>query len=83
MPWTAEVTLDADKDDVGTATAVWNVGEADEFRYSRRARVTQAEAQAFAEEAIAARDAHEANAAQEANLSSTLTTILNDVEAGA
>lgn len=83
MAWTADVTLDADKDDVGTATAVWNEGKPDEFHHSRRARVTQAEGKAFAEEAIAARDAREAKTAREANLSGVLTTLLNDTEANA
>jgi len=82
MAWTGYVTLDADKENVGTATAVWNEGEADEFPYSRRARVTQAEAEAFAAEAVAARDAREAQTGREATLALTLTTILNDAEAG-
>ena len=43
MAWTAYVVLDSDKDDVGTATAVWNEGGPDEFSYSRRARVSQEE----------------------------------------
>lgn len=82
MGWTGRVLLDADKENVGSATAVWNEGEADECSYSRRARVTQADAEAFAAEAIAARDAREAQGAREATLAATLTTILNDAEAG-
>jgi len=82
MAWTAHVTLDADKNDVGSATATWNEGQGDEFAYSRRARVSQAEGQAFALEAIAARDAHELKAAREATLSAALATMLNNAEAG-
>jgi hypothetical protein len=36
MSWTGYVITDVDKPDVGLATAVWNEGQADEFRYSRR-----------------------------------------------
>lgn len=42
MAWTGYITTDKDSPNVGTATAVWNEGEADEFRYSRRARMTAA-----------------------------------------
>lgn len=81
MPWTTTITLDADKPDVGTATAVWNAGQADEFTYSRRARMTLAEGQAFAAEAIAARDADAAKKAQEASLAGTLANLLATEEA--
>lgn len=81
MAWTATIVLDADKPDVGTATAVWNAGQADEFTYSRRARMTLAEGQAFAAEAIAARDADAAKKAQEASLAATLANLLATEEA--
>lgn len=81
MPWTATVILDADKSDVGTATAVWNAGQADEFHYSRRVKVNLAEGRAFAAEAVAARDAAAAKRTQEASLSGTLVDLLAAEEA--
>ena len=81
MPWTATVILDADKSDVGTATAVWNAGQADEFHYSRRVKVNLAEGRAFAAEAVAARDVDVAKKAQETSLSGTLANLLAQEEA--
>jgi len=72
MAWIAVVTLDQDQNDVGTASATWNAGEVDEFTYSRRAKLTQAEANAFVAEAVAARDARAAKAAQETALTAIL-----------
>ena len=79
--WTATVTLDADKIDVGSATATWNAGEPDEFTFSRRVKVSAAEGRAFAAEAVAARDDALARAAREAPLAATLTGFLTDAEA--
>jgi len=81
MPWTTTITLDADKPDVGTATAVWNAGQADEFTYSRRAKVNLAEGRAFAAEAVAARKAAAARRTQEASLAGTLADLLATEEA--
>jgi len=53
MAWTAIVTLDADKVDVGTVEAIWNVTKEDELRYSRRAQVSGADLAAFVAEAKA------------------------------
>ena len=72
MAWVASVVLDDDKDDVGTATAIWNEGLADEFAYSRRAEVTGAEANAFVAEAVVARDARDTKLAQAAPLTAAL-----------
>ena len=77
MPWTAEVIVDRDKSDVGTATATWDAGGPDEFTYSRRARVTGAEAQAFKVEAIAARDAELAARVADDGFSTTLQDLMN------
>jgi len=77
MAWTAKVTLDFDKPDVGFASATWNEGEADVFTYSRRAKVSGAEAAAFKVEAIAALAEHVAQTARNATLSATLTTLMN------
>lgn len=79
--WTATIVLDDDKSNVGTATAIWNAGQADEFRYSRRARMTIAEGRAFAAEAVAARDADVAKRTQEASLAGTLVDLLATEEA--
>ena len=76
--WTATVKLDADKTDVGSATAVWNAGGPDEFTYSKRLKVTVAEGQAFAAEAVAARDEAAARAVREVALSTTLTGFLTE-----
>lgn len=81
MAWTCTVRLDEDKDTVGTATAVWDEGGPAEFSYSRRVKITMAEGHAFAEEAIAARDAFLQRRTDEANLSSTLEDIMADEEA--
>jgi len=48
MAWTAIVSLDKDKPNVGAARATWNAGEADAFTYSRRAEVSGADAAAKA-----------------------------------
>jgi hypothetical protein len=77
MAWTGYVTLDADKTDVGTATAVWNEGQPDEFRYSRRARVSGQEANVFVVEAQAALVARDALAAEGSTRSGQLTALLN------
>ena len=77
MAWTARVTLDFDKPDVGTASATHNEGEPDAFTYSRRAKVSGADAAAFKFEAIAAKAAYAARMAENDSLSATLTTLMN------
>lgn len=79
--WTATIVLDDDKSNVGTATAVWNAGQADEFHYSRRVTVNLAEGRAFAAEAVAARDVDVAKKTQEASLAGTLANLLAQEEA--
>lgn len=75
MAWTATVTLDADKTDVGTATAVWNTGLADQFTYT--ARIKQGQASAFIAAAKAAQSADVTKKSLEATFSASLTTAMN------
>lgn len=77
MPWTGTVVLDADKTNVGTAYATWNAGQPDQFVYSRRARMTAAERDAFVLEAKAALAAEQDKRTREATFSTSLTTALN------
>lgn len=78
MAWTGYVRLDPDKTDVGTAEAVWNEGQADEFRYGPvRARLNIAGRDAFVAAAEAAKAAHDTRMAQEASFSANLTNALN------
>ncbi len=77
MAWTATVTLDADKTDVGLVAAIWNAGEADEFTYSRRATVSAGEAALFVDQAKAALVARNEKASREAPLAATLEGLLN------
>lgn len=77
MPWIAYVTLDVDKSDVGTASAIWNKGLADEFVYTRRVKISVAEKNAFAAEAKAALTANQNQNTKEADYSAQLTQALN------
>ena len=81
MSWTVQVTLDVDKSNVGTATAIWNVGLPDEFQYSRRAKISAAKGQLFAKEAMAAKRADIVKKARETPLAITLATMLATEEA--
>ena len=81
MAWTAQVTLDIDKTDVGMTTAIWNVGLPDEFQHSRRAKISVDEGQLFAKEAVAARRADIEKKAREAPLAITLAGMLATEEA--
>lgn len=77
MAWTSEVSLDADKTNVGWVTAIWNAGQATEFRYGARVRATMPELNAFVAAAKAALTAHQAKTAQEAIYVTTVTNALN------
>ena len=78
MAWTVtQIKLDEDKDNVGQATVVWNLGQQDEFQYSARCEVTLQAAQVFKANAEAARDAAIAKATQEANLAPQLEGVMN------
>ena len=80
MPWiNLEVVTDDDKPDVGRATAQWRIAGGIELRpYSRRAKMSVEDGQAFVAEAIADRDAQVAKGAQDANLTGTLKTFFTD-----
>lgn len=78
MAWTAYVQTDADKDDVGSARAVWNEGQADEFSYSRRVKICVAEADAFKAEAVEALAAHNARVAADSAYSDYLSGVMNN-----
>lgn len=77
MPWIATVTLDPDKSDVGIASAIWNKGLSDEFKYSRRVKISVAEKNAFVTEAKAALAASQNQNTKEVDYSTQLTQALN------
>ena len=77
MAWTVTISLDKDKDDVGSAVATWNSGQADQFTYHARLQATGASAIAFADEAKAELAEHLAKRAQEAVYVPVLEAILN------
>lgn len=77
MPWTGKVELDTDKPDVGIVTAVWNLGLADEFTYSRRGKMNNTDKNSFVLEAKAALIAQQAKVVAETNFTTILTTALN------
>jgi len=77
MAWTSKIVIDKDKTNVGQATAIWNAGQTDEFKYSRRVTFTVAEKNAFVAEAIAAKAARATLTTAEASFESQLTTALN------
>lgn len=77
MAWTGTIALDADKPDVGVATAVWNTGQVDQFTYARRAKMNVADKNAFVSEAHVALTAFQTLTAAQAGFATTLTTALN------
>ena len=77
MAWIGTVQLDADKADVGTASVTWDSGGPDEFTYSRRAKVSGAEAAVFKADAIAARTVAATLRTQNTALGETLATLMN------
>ena len=78
MAWTSRVTLDADKDDVGSVTVTWNEGLADEMVIGLgRWEVTSTSKPLIVAEAVAKKAAREALAVKETNLETVLDTALN------
>ena len=77
MAWEATVQLRDESEDVGIVTCIWNSGEADEFSYSRSARMTTAEKVKLVAEAKAALAAHVEKVAREATLAGIMATALN------
>ena len=79
--WGCSVTLDRDKSDVGTATAVWTAEDQSTFTHSRRLRITIADRNAFIAEAQAARDAWETRKTAEAGYKANLEAAFAAAEA--
>lgn len=77
MAWTATISLDPDKPDVGIATGIWNVGLPDQFIYSRRAKMNVTDKAAFVAEAHAALTASQTKTTNEATFVTALATALN------
>jgi len=77
MAWTSKITLDDNKLDVGLATAIWNEGQSDEFRYSERVQMNAAGKAQIVTAAKAALAAYQIKTANEANYESILTSALN------
>lgn len=57
MAWVPTITLDADKTNVGSVSAIFTDTDETTFTYGRRAKVSAADADAFVGEAIAGRNA--------------------------
>ncbi len=81
MPWTGTVTLDADKADVGNATATFTDTDATEFSHSARVQLNAAGLASFVAAAKAARDAWKAKKVAEAPLVNNLVTALTEADA--
>lgn len=77
MAWTAQVKLRGDSADVGLVTCIWNEGQADEFTYSRLAKVTTKEKARIVTEAKAAQEQFSTKVARESALSGLMATALN------
>lgn len=77
MAWTAAISLDTDKPDVGMATGVWNSGLPDQFTYSRRAKMNVADKAQFVIDARAALAAFQTRTSAEATFVTALATALN------
>jgi hypothetical protein len=75
MAWTVKVQLDADKNDVGIATATWNAGQPDEFVYTNRGSADEIDK--FVTAAKAALVAYQTQAATEAGYAATIEGGLN------
>ena len=62
MAWTVDaVTIDADKDDVGTVAMTWNTGGPDAYSWGKRVQLTAANRGPILAEATADKDAELAN----------------------
>lgn len=74
MPWVITVSIDPDKTDVGSASAVFTDTDRTVFTYSTRDRLTAATATSFASAAIAARDTWQTQKTREINAVNTLVS---------
>ena len=79
MTWTAIVTLDKDKDDVGTVTATWtdDASSLPDFVFDERVQVTQAAGDQFATDANAALADRNSRLAKETDLIAIMEGKLN------
>lgn len=77
MAWTnISFNKDEDKNDVGSLTAIWNQGLADEFSYSMRVD-SKKDIAAFVLKAKAAQTANAAAKTKEATIAPAILTALN------
>jgi hypothetical protein len=75
MPWVVSVSVDADKTNVGTATATFtDPVDNTPFTYSERALLTAGNAPGFVTRAVAARNAWQTTKTRETNAASALVT---------
>ena len=72
MAWVVSVSIDPDKTDVGSASAVFTDDDGTMFVYGTRAQLTAANATAFAAAAVTARNAWQALKTREANAMAAL-----------
>lgn len=75
MAWVINVQIDPDKTTVGTASAVFTDTDGSTFTATARATLSAANAQTFATQAIAGRNAWQTQKTREAN---ARTTVIND-----
>ena len=83
MPWTVQVSDDADTTGEKTATAVWTEKTGSPpavFTYTGRGKATQAGVNAFAAAAIAARNAWQTANTANATASNAVLTRINAVD---
>lgn len=75
MAWVVNVTIDPDKTNVGTASAVFTDTDGSTFTATARATLIAANATSFVSQAIAARNAWQTRKTSEAN---DRTVLIND-----
>ena len=80
MAWTVTFTPDNDKEDVGSATAVWNAGLADEFTFTARIRANRDGIAEFKKDALAAKDERDATATKGTTLAADIEAEMNKAE---
>ena len=79
MAWTSTVTLDADREDCGTVTVVWNAGLSDEMTLGLGRWIVDASSKAaIVAAANAAKAARILQESKEVTLETVLDTALNE-----
>lgn len=66
MPWVLNLSIDTDKSNVGSATAVFTDGDGTTFTATARATLTSGNANSFASQSITARNAWQTRKTTEA-----------------